>query len=371
MEPLDVRRLLHAARLKPGDLRVEDPRPDCLQLFHHPLGLRRGPLEADLDAHVRSALVVADSTQHVQVVAEFDDVRLTLRPVQEVLLTGLLLPDLEHALLRGLHRDRTVLAHQGAVDEEAVAHRPDGGDMGQVAIGRVQGAREQVAGRRARDVPVALQAEEVGVEIEDPRVGRSLGDVVIEDQREVPPPVQVGEQRGDPPGEVGEDEDLAALLVDLLQHGGIRLLQTEAPDREALPFQRPREDGPGGEPVRIVVVKDLNGLLRHVPDFADSLFHRVDQRTKHRSPVLRTPTTSQCYQHLAVTARAPRAPAGGARRAGCRPAAPDGRTCTPGSMNVSFLEADRTSSSTIARRVRLRSTGVVREAGHVHEAVPR
>ena len=61
IEPLDVRRLVQAACPEPGDLlRRRGARPDGLQLSDHPVRLRRDPVEADPDAHVRSALVVAD-----------------------------------------------------------------------------------------------------------------------------------------------------------------------------------------------------------------------------------------------------------------------------------------------------------------------
>ena len=101
--------------------------------------------------------------------------------------------------------------------------------------------------------------------------------MVIQDQGQVSSLVQLGKQRGDPSGKIGEDEDLTLLLEDLFQHCGVWLFQTEAPDSISLPFECAGEYGARSKPIGIIVVKDLDSLLRHLPDFPNGMFHRVNQ----------------------------------------------------------------------------------------------
>ena len=90
------------------------------------------------------------------------------------------------------------------------------------------------------------------------RIGRGFSDMVIQDQGEVSSPLQLGKQRGDSAGKIGEDENLPLLLVDPLQHCWVRLLQTEAPDFVPLPFEGAGEDGARSKPIGVIVVKELN-----------------------------------------------------------------------------------------------------------------
>ena len=108
--------------------------------------------------------------------------------------------------------------------------------------------------------------------------------MVVQDESQIPALIELGQQWSEPAGEIGEDEDLTLLLVHLLQHCGIGLFETEAPHRESLPLEGASKYGARREPIGIVVVKDLNGLLRHLRDFLNGMVHRVDQGVRHDSP---------------------------------------------------------------------------------------
>ncbi len=100
--------------------------------------------------------------------------------------------------------------------------------------------------------------------------------MVIQNQRQIPALIQIRKHRRNPAGKIGKDKNFPFLFINLFQHFRIWLFQRETLDCKSLPFQCAGEYGARGKPIGIIVVKDLNGLFRHLPEFPNSLFHRVN-----------------------------------------------------------------------------------------------
>ena len=77
----------------------------------------------------------------------------------------------------------------------------------------------------------------------DFRIGGRFGHMVIEDQGQVASPVEIGQHRGDPAGEIGKDDNSAFLFIHLLQQSRIGFFQAKALDLKAGPFKGAGKDG--------------------------------------------------------------------------------------------------------------------------------
>ena len=128
------------------------------------------PVEKHLYSKLGAAAVEANAADNIKHAVELDDLEF---PVRECDVEDILAIFLLHAhspLLKGLFRALPVLAVHLPVDIEEVGNATQGGNMGQLPVGRIQAAGKVPAGYRCRDIPVSLKTVEVWVQVYD-RVG--------------------------------------------------------------------------------------------------------------------------------------------------------------------------------------------------------
>ena len=76
---------------------------------------------------------------------------------------------------------------QAAVEKELISYCADGGNIGQVLVGRIPGCCKQIAGRGRGNVQIALKTEQLRVQVVHHGISGWVGFVVVQDQGEVFP----------------------------------------------------------------------------------------------------------------------------------------------------------------------------------------
>jgi len=105
--------------------------------------------------------------------------------------------------------------------------------------------------------------------------------MVIKDYGQIPALIQPGQQRRNPAGKIGENEDLSLLPVYFFQDCRIRFLQAGSFYTIPLSLKSSGQYGAGTESVGIVMVIYIDPLLRSGIDFFYSLLRSLDELPIH------------------------------------------------------------------------------------------
>jgi len=191
--------------------------------------------------------------------------------------------DIQKSLLLCLQSNLTIERSQAAIQQKLISHCADGGNISQILVGRVPGCCKMITGRGSGNIQITLQTKQLRVQVMHHGIGSWVGFVVIQNQGEIFPAVQIRYQRCDPPGKIGKDNQFPLLGKHSFQDRRIRFFQAEAFNVKTLAFKCTGQNGAGSQPVRIVVVEQLYGFFRPFVDLMDRLFHGGDKLLKHVS----------------------------------------------------------------------------------------